>query len=557
MKRLIGTVLSAGLLAMNLAANGFAADTGKNPVGIDFSFAGYGAGQPLPAVAAAISVQPSGKDDTFLLQSAIDHMASLPVDSNGFRGAILLRPGRFHVAGQIRLNVSGVVLRGSGTGASGTGGGTAIVADGHDRRTLIEVGGRADPALAQSVEVTDETVPAGARVLTVASVAGLSVGDHVVIRRPSTREWISAMGMSGLPGTFANQRLDWQPDSHDLVWDRTITAVNAGASQIEVDSPITTALEKKYGSGTVAKVESGAALKNIGIEDLTLDSAYDTNFPMDEEHAWIAIALNHVEDAWVRRVTARHFVSSAVRADQRARRITVMDCSSESPVAEHGGYRRQGFIVYGQQVLFYRCHSEAGMNDFATGLLAAGPNVFLDCDAKGSLGASGSFEGWASGVLYERVHVPDSRIQLIHDQERAQGAGWTAANSVIWNSTAQTVDALGPPGSQNYRVESAHALYEAELAARGLHLPAVSPSREVAGSAKITEFHAGPEPKPKWAPQLSFDIVNGRFVVDGKVAWGESQNEAWWRGDTSAATAAQSTGLQHLAISCRVRWGRD
>ena len=71
------------------------------------------------------------------------------------------------------------------------------------------------------------------------------------------------------------------------------------------------------------------------------------------------------------------------------------------------------------QVLVLRCHSEAGMNDFATGLLAAGPNVFLDCDAKGSLGASGSFEGWASAVLYERVHVPDSRIQLLHDQERA------------------------------------------------------------------------------------------------------------------------------------------
>ena len=446
MKKLLVAVFSTPLLFASIS--GFAADP-QHPV-IDFSFAGYQAGQPIPSVAAVISVRPSGQDDTFLLQSAIDHMATLPLDAHGFRGAILLRPGRFLVSGQLHLNVSGVVLRGSGAGPSGT----TIVAEGHDRRTLIEAGGGSNPELANAVQISNETVAAGARLLTLESIAGLAVGDHVVVTRPSTQEWISAIGMSGLPGTFANQRLDWKPGSHNLVWDRTITSINAAANQIEIDAPITTSMQKKYGGGTVIKIENNAALENIGIEDLLLESAYDKNFPKDEEHSWIAIALNHVQDAWVRRVTARHFVSSAVRADQRARRITIEDCRSEAPISETGGYRRQSFIVYGQQVLVYHCHSEAGMNDFATGLLAAGPNVFLDCDATGSLGASGAFEGWASGVLYERVHVPDSHIQLLLDQERAQGAGWTAANSLIWNSTAQTVDVLGPPGEPNYKVES-------------------------------------------------------------------------------------------------------
>ena len=253
--------------------------------------------------------------------------------------------------------------------------------------------------------------------------------------------------MSGLPGTFANQRLDWKPDSHNLVWDRTITSINAATKQIEIDAPITTSMQKKYGGGIVVKVRTTPHSRTSASKTSLLESAYDKNLPKDEEHSWIAIALNHVQDAWVRRVTARHFVSSAVRADQRARRITIEDCRSEAPVSETGGYRRQSFIVYGQQVLVYRCHSEAGMNDFATGLLAAGPNVFLDCDATGSLGASGAFEGWASGVLYEKVRVPDSHIQLLLDQERAQAAGWTAANSIIWNSTAQTVDASALPAS--------------------------------------------------------------------------------------------------------------
>ena len=178
-------------------------------------------------------------------------MATLPLDAHGFRGAILLRPGRFLVSGQLHLNVSGVVLRGSGAGPSGT----TIVAEGQGRRTLIEAGGRTDPALANAVQITDETVPTGARLLTVESVAGLAVGDHVVVTRPSTQEWISAIGMSGLPGTFANQRLDWKPGSHNLVWDRTITSINAANKQIEIDAPITTSMQKKYGGGTVVKIE--------------------------------------------------------------------------------------------------------------------------------------------------------------------------------------------------------------------------------------------------------------------------------------------------------------
>ena len=503
---------------------------------IDFSTAGFQAGKPLPFVEARIAVRPTGGDDTALLQSALDRLASLPIGVNGFRGALLLRPGRFRVGGQLQLRASGVVLRGSGAGTDGT----TIVAEGIGRRTLIEAGGSKPPEPGLARAITTETVPAGATSFAVADITGLAPGDHVVITRPSTQAWIRDIVMTGLYGTFANTRIDWTPGSHNLVWDRVSTAVDTAAKSITADAPITTALEARYGGGSLARVQTGAPLENIGIENLTLDSVYDRRNASDEEHAWIAIALDHVEDAWVRNVTARHFVSSAVRAGARARRVTIEDCRSESPVSEPAGYRRQAFLVYGQQVLVHRCHSQAGMNDFASGLLAAGPNVFLDCDAAGSLGASGAFEGWSSGVLYERVHIAGARLQLVLDQSRAQAAGWTAANSILWNSTAISVDAIGPPGAPNFVVNSPKSLYETQLAARGLRL-AAAPAKPIAEKL-LPDFHEiAMHPEPQFI-EHPFQVVNGRFVIDGKAVWGPTQAETWWRGNTSPAVAGQLTG---------------
>ncbi len=94
--------------------------------------------------------------------------------ADGFRGAVLLRPGRYRVGGRLEMRASGVVLRGSGN--------ATIVAAGKGRRTLIEIGSRADPATGAPVRIVDETVPAGGRTLTLESLAGLQTGrphrDH-------------------------------------------------------------------------------------------------------------------------------------------------------------------------------------------------------------------------------------------------------------------------------------------------------------------------------------------------------------------------------------------
>jgi hypothetical protein len=181
----------------------------KSPVPIDFSYAGYEGGRAIPSVKAALRVEPSGGDDTALIQGALDRVAALPKGADGFCGAVLLTSGHFRVTGQIHLRASGVVLRGSGSGASGT----VIVAEGIGRRPLIAAGAEKDVPLDPAIAVKAD-VPVGGQSLELVSITGLQVGDHVVVRRPSTLEWINALGMTGLPGTFANQRLDRKPGSH-------------------------------------------------------------------------------------------------------------------------------------------------------------------------------------------------------------------------------------------------------------------------------------------------------------------------------------------------------
>jgi hypothetical protein len=233
----------------------------------------------------------------------------------------------------------------------------------------------------------------------------------------------------------------------------------------------------------------------------------------------------------------------------RARRVSILQTRSEEPVSEPAGYRRQSFLVEGQQVLVRRCAADSAMNAFAIGLLAAGPNVFFESSATRSLGASGSFESWASGVLYEKVSLingsqpADNRIRLMKDSSRAEGAGWTAANSRIWNCAANQVEAEGPKGAENTASTSAEPLYAGQYEKRfKASLPGVLPVAP-ADSGKAKEFRLPPAAAPKPAPIEAVSLVNGRFVVNGKTLWGGQINEGWWRGHEVPASALDIGGI--------------
>src|SRR5690606_11434484 len=114
------------------------------------------------------------------------------------------------------------------------------------------------------------------------------------------------------------------------------------------------------------------------------------------------------------------------------------------------GQRRYTFITLGQQTLFQRLYSESGYHDFSAGFLAAGPNAFVQCMSFLPHSFSGGIDSWASGVLFDNINIDGNAIRFTNRGHQGNGAGWTVANSVIWQSAAALIENFAPPTAQNW-----------------------------------------------------------------------------------------------------------
>ncbi|MEI7421525.1 MAG: DUF6298 domain-containing protein [Prolixibacteraceae bacterium] len=414
----------------------------------DFSYCGYLAGaQSLPFVAVRVVVPAVAGDATNRIQSALDYVASLPLNPNGFRGAVLLGPGVHSVEGELVIRASGIVLRGSGigTGIAKGNGGTVLLAAGRDRRNFITISGINDRSCSAELKIADPYVPVNAMQFHV-SGSGFKSGDRVRIRRPSTVGWIKTLGCDHFGGGIT--ALGWKPGERDLFWDRNITSVEG--SLVKIDAPLTTALDSSFGGGTISLVKWPGRIDQAGIENMLIRSSWDTNNPKDEAHSWMAVVIQNALNIWVRQVDFEHFAGSAVAVYETARQVTVEDCRSFAPVSEIGGQRRNTFFTNGQQTLFLRCFAEYGYHDFAAGFCAAGPNAFVQCESKLPYSFSGTIDSWASGVLFDVVNVDGQTLSFVNRGMDGQGAGWSAANSVFWQCSAARVDCFRPPTANNW-----------------------------------------------------------------------------------------------------------
>jgi len=409
----------------------------------DFSTAGYRGGlERIPTAEVKVTVNPGPGDDYLRIQSAISEVARMPMGPDGLRGAVLLTRGQYEVAQTLRLWADGVVLRGEGQ----YGNGTVLTATGTTQRPALQIVGRdtssnRDPVSGSTVNIADARVPVGATSFNVAPGHNFAPGDNVIVNRGSTQAWFEDIGVDHL-------EQPWKPGTKDLRFDRTITAVNGNT--ITVDAPIVNALEQaQYGEMTVYKYTFSDRLRNVGVENLRFVSETDGT-PDDNDHAWSAVEIGGVEDAWVRQVDAKNFGYAAINVRQTAKAVTVEDVSNLEPVSSLSGGHRYPFALDGSETLVQRVFSEDGRHDFVLGSTAPGPNVFLFATAVGANSDTGPHHRWSAGTLFDNVHVTGNDITARWRGNSGSGHGWAGANMVIWNSVADGFFVHNPPTAQNW-----------------------------------------------------------------------------------------------------------
>src|SRR5262249_51167313 len=161
------------------------------------------------------------------------------------------------------------------------------------------------------------------------SADGLRVGDAILVEHPSTKDWIAAVGMDRFPSADQGSWLDWRPGTMDLRWDRGITKIDGDT--IILDAPLTSAPRAKLSQAKLVAYTWPGRIRQVGVENLRCESAFDPSNPLDEEHAWGGIGFENVQDGWVRQVTFAHFAGSAVSVWESCRTVTVEDCTSLKP----------------------------------------------------------------------------------------------------------------------------------------------------------------------------------------------------------------------------------
>ncbi len=400
----------------------------------DFSLVGYYAGNKLiPDVPVVKAIAPSSNySGEEIIQNAIDEVSKRLPDKNGFRGTILLKKGSYEIPGTIKIEASGIVLRGEGNA-------TKLIATGTSQRAMIVVSGngRIKETPDSRTKITDAYVPVGTKSFTVASARGYKAGDKIIVYRPPTDQWIKDLKMDEIAERTGTKQ--WKANEYNIEFERTITKIEG--KTIFIDNPIVMAMEPKYGVPEIYKYTFDGRISNVGIENLYCESAYESDTA--ENHGWEAIKFDKIENGWARDITSRYFGYSCVSLESDARNITVTDCNCFDAKSIITGSRRYSFSNNGQMNLFMNCHTTEGRHDYVTGAKTRGPNVFYNCTAKNTHADIGPHHRWSMGTLYDNI-VTDGDINIQDRGNYGSGHGWAGVTQILWNCTAKRAAVQSP-----------------------------------------------------------------------------------------------------------------
>jgi hypothetical protein len=421
----------------------------------DFSRVGYHHGDlPIPDAEVKIELAPSD-DDERTIQTAIDRVSRMQKNARGLRGAVLLLPGTYRIPGTIRIDSSGVVLRGSGSD-------TRLIATGNRQRSLIIVAGSGSPREIKGTRtlVKDAFIPTGRFDLHVDDARSFKPGDEVILQMEARDRWVTDLKMDRIEERPGTQQ--WDATGYRFPFQRRVVSVDG--NRVVLDNPLMMELDERYFTSSLYKISFPGRISESGVEYLTCISEFRSDTA--EDHGWLAVELDRIENGWVRGVHSVHFGLGCVSLKGQAKNVTVMDCSARDPKSIITGGRRYSFSINGQQNLVTRCFSREARHDYATGSRVCGPNVFSDCLAERSFSDVGPHHRWTMGTLYDNIRT-DNELNVQDRGNWGSGHGWTGVTQVIWNCRAKTLVCQDPwIGGKNYLVGGIYARLNGRLSGR-------------------------------------------------------------------------------------------
>jgi hypothetical protein len=414
----------------------YVADANGNKIP-DFSYAGYHHSEKeIPNVPVKLTISNVEGDNLNHIQNAIDELEAMQPDSNGFRGALLLKAGNYEVNGIIKISKSGIVIRGEGKS-------TIIRAMQRTKSDFIVFEGASGANSINSTrkKIIDTYVPVGARTVTVENGHTFKAGDRIILERKPNQDWINMLGMNDLKVTDPDDT-NWTPSSYTIKYKRKVFNVNGNA--ITFDAPVVDLIEPAFAEGFIYKYTWDGKIEEVGIENIQLNSYFASE--EDENHAWNAVTFTNVENGWAKKVYANYFTYSCVTIGRSSMKITVDECEMRNHKGIPTGGRMYSFNVVGQQNLVKNCTTERGRHDYVTADRVAGPNVFLNCKAEKARSDTGPHHRWASGLLFDNINVEGNDINVQNRRNSGSGHGWAGVSCMLWNCIADDIVLHDPPG---------------------------------------------------------------------------------------------------------------
>jgi len=407
----------------------------------DFSGVGFRNSEtPIPFISVVKTVLAVPGDNLANVQNAIDDVAKLIPDANGFRGAILFKKGIYQISNTINIFVSGIVLRGEGTDDNGT----KFIATKPSKHILFNFEGLTTTSIISSSTkaITNAYVPVGAKHVDVLSDHTFAVNDAVFLRRIPNQAWINLLRMdklSTLPGANA-ATVNWVPSAYDMYYERKIIAINGNA--IFFDAPVMDMIDATYATAELIKFND-FRIEKCGIENMRISSIYESE--TDENHGWEAVGFENIKNAWAKNLEVYFFGYSAVHINSKASFITIDGCKMYDAKSNVDGGKRYSFNVDGQRSLVQNCVTRSGRHDYVNGSRTAGPNVFYNCTATQQLNDIGPHHRWATGILYDQI-IGDGRIDVQNRTISGTGHGWAGGQIMFWNCKGTRMVLHDPPG---------------------------------------------------------------------------------------------------------------